>query len=182
MHKELIHSLKTCPIVKRGEYNYFIHPITDGVPLIEPALLREVSLEMIRRLNLEGVNRIVTAEAMGIPLSSVISILTDIPFSIVRKREYKLPGEVLVHQSTGYSKGQLYINGINKGDKIVIVDDVISTGGTLNAMISALERTGAEIVDICIAIRRGTPNVSRPYKYLVDIEVTDSVNIIDISR
>ncbi|MCG7855128.1 MAG: adenine phosphoribosyltransferase, partial [Methanoregulaceae archaeon] len=32
MLKRLIKSLETCPIVQRGEYNYFIHPITDGVP------------------------------------------------------------------------------------------------------------------------------------------------------
>jgi len=50
MFNKLVESLKTCPIVKRGEYNYFIHPISDGVPIVEPALLREVAVLMLRAL------------------------------------------------------------------------------------------------------------------------------------
>ena len=40
--------------MKRGDYNYFIHPITDGVPLLEPAVLREIGCAMVRCLDLEG--------------------------------------------------------------------------------------------------------------------------------
>lgn len=178
MLKRLIQSLETCPIVERGEYNYFIHPITDGVPIIDPGLLREVAVAMVRVLDLDRVKTIVVAEAMGIPLGSVISTMTDIPMSIVRKRYYHLPGEVAVHQTTGYSKGELYINGVAKGDRVVIVDDVISTGGTLEAMLGALHHIGAEVADICVAIRRGDPPVSVPYKALVTIEVTDRVRVI----
>ncbi|MCJ7741075.1 MAG: adenine phosphoribosyltransferase, partial [Methanoregula sp.] len=34
MLDRLVTSLETCPMIKRGDYNYFIHPITDGVPII----------------------------------------------------------------------------------------------------------------------------------------------------
>ena len=40
MLERLIQSLEASPVMRRGEYNYFIHPITDGVPLLEPAILR----------------------------------------------------------------------------------------------------------------------------------------------
>ncbi|MDD4300502.1 MAG: adenine phosphoribosyltransferase, partial [Methanomicrobium sp.] len=59
MFEKLVESLETCPIVKRGEYNYFIHPISDGVPIVEPELLREVAVLMVRALDLKGVNKIV---------------------------------------------------------------------------------------------------------------------------
>jgi len=42
MLERLVGSLEASPVMRRGEYDYFIHPITDGVPLVEPALLREV--------------------------------------------------------------------------------------------------------------------------------------------
>ena len=115
MLDKLVESLESCPIVKRGEYNYFIHPITDGVPEVEPALLREVCTGMIKVLDLGGVDRIVAAEAMGIHIGSVLSCATDIPMNIVRKRVYRLPGEIAVHQATGYSKGELYLNGVHPG-------------------------------------------------------------------
>jgi adenine phosphoribosyltransferase len=116
---------------------------------------------------------------MGIHIGSVLSTMTDIPMTIMRKREYKLPFEIPVHQTTGYSKGELYLNGVYKGDRVVIIDDVISTGGTMKALLQALEIAGAEIVDICIAIQRGDPDIGRPYKSLVKIEVTEKVHIVE---
>ena len=179
MLDKLVESLETCPIVMRGDYNYFIHPITDGVPIVDPELLRDVCTAMIKVLDLTGVEKIVVVEAMGIHIGAVLSTMTDIPMTIMRKREYKLPCEIAVHQTTGYSKGELYLNGVYKGDSVVIIDDVISTGGTMKALLKALEIAGAEIVDICIAIQRGDPDIGRPYKSLVKIEVTEKVHIVE---
>ena len=178
MRDRLIHSLQTCPLVKRGEYNYFIHPITDGVPQVDPDLLREVACEMVRRMDLTGVELFVVAEAMGIHIGTALSLMTDIPFTIVRKREYKLPGEIAVHQVTGYSKGQLFLNGIRPGASVAIVDDVISTGGTMKVLLEALRVAGAEVRDVCVAIKRGDPDIGRPYKFLVEVEVTDRLHVV----
>ena len=171
MLERLIETLETCPIVKRGDYDYFIHPITDGVPKVEPALLRDVCTSMVKVLDLRDVKLFVVAEAMGIHIGTTLSLMTDIPFTIVRKRKYLLPGEVALHQTTGYSKGELYMNGVHRGDRVVIVDDVLSTGGTMKALIQGLTYVGADIADICVAIRRGRADVGRPVKSLVDVEV-----------
>jgi adenine phosphoribosyltransferase len=179
MLDRLVTSLETCPMIKRGEYNYFIHPITDGVPIIDPALLREVCTAMVKMLDLTGVETIVVVEAMGIHIGSILSTMTDIPMTIMRKRAYKLPGEIAVHQTTGYSKGELYLNGVYKGDRVVIIDDVVSTGGTMRALLQALHIAGAEVVDVCIAVQRGDPDIGRPYKSLVKIEVTDKVYVVE---
>ncbi|TAJ43541.1 hypoxanthine/guanine phosphoribosyltransferase [Methanofollis fontis] len=183
MLRRLIESLESCPMVRRGEYNYFIHPITDGVPIVEPALLREVACAMVCVMDLAGVDKIVTAEAMGIHIGTTLSMMTDIPLTIMRKRQYNLPGEVAVHQSTGYSSGELYLNGIERGDRVAVIDDVISTGGTMRAVIAALEGAGAEIADICVVIRRGEADVGRPFTTLVSIEVDESgVHVVDTCR
>ncbi len=180
MLERLIHSLETSPVMKRGEYNYFINPITDGVPLLEPALLREIGCAMVRILDLTGVDKIVVCEAMGIHIGVAFSMMTDIPLVVVRKRSYDLPGEVAVHQTTGYSKGELYLNGVGAGDRVVIIDDVCSTGGTLRALISAIEQVGAEIADICVVIGRGDADIGRPLKTLVRIEVSETqVRVVD---
>jgi adenine phosphoribosyltransferase len=174
----LVESLETCPMVKRGEYNYFIHPITDGIPVVEPALLREVCSGMLKVLDLDNVDKIVTVEAMGLHIGAVLSTMTDIPMTVMRKRVYNLPHEVPVHQTTGYSKGELYLNGVYRGDRVVIIDDVVSTGGTMRALLQALEIAGAKVVDVCIAIQRGSPDIGRPYKSLVQIEVDDRVHVV----
>ncbi|RNI13962.1 purine phosphoribosyltransferase family protein [Methanohalophilus sp. RSK] len=177
-------SLKKAPIVKRGKYPYFIHPITDGVPAIDPKLLDEISDYIIEYCDM-NVDRILSIEAMGIPLATAISLKTGIPFSIVRKRQYQLPGEIKISQSTGYSKGELYINGVGKGNRILLVDDVISTGGTLRFLVKALEEKGVTISDIIVIVGRGDgvqqlAEQGIKVKTLVDINVSeDGVSILE---
>lgn len=178
MLERLTESLETCPMVPRGDYNYFVNPVSDGIPVVDPALLREIGCAMVRVMDLENVEMIVVAEAMGIHIGTTLSLMTDIPLNVVRKRKYELPGECAVHQTTGYSKGELYINGLRPGMRVAVVDDVLSTGGTMRAILGALAAIGVEVVDVCIVIKRGDPDVGRDYRYLVEIEVTDCVKVI----
>jgi adenine phosphoribosyltransferase len=154
MLERLKKSLLDAPVFQRGDYNYFIHPITDGVPQVRPDLIREVVGHIIRIADLD-VDKIVTVEAMGIPIGIALSIVTDIPLVIIRKRKYGLPGEIEVSQVTGYSKSQLFLNGIEKGDRVIVVDDVVSTGGTLLATLQYLEVAGALVKDVVVVIKRG---------------------------
>jgi adenine phosphoribosyltransferase len=178
MLERLKKSLLEAPVFKRGEYNYFIHPITDGVPEVKPELIREVTGHIVRIADLD-VDKIVTVEAMGIPIGTGLSIICDIPMVIVRKRKYGLEGEIEVSQVTGYSKSQLFLNGIKKGDSVIVVDDVISTGGTLLAVLKSLEMAGAIVRDIVVVVRRGDGvEKLRDHGYfvktMVDVDVDES--------
>lgn len=177
-------SLKSAPIVRRGEYNYFIHPITDGIPCLEPQLLQEVTERIIAALK-DDFDKILTIEAMGIVLGTALSLKINKPLSIVRKRSYNLPDELEVDQSTGYSRGKLYLNGISQGERLVIIDDVISTGGTLRGVWRGAWHLGATIVDSVVVIERGDGaaqlrNDGLPVKALVKIEVdSNGIKIIE---
>ena len=72
----------------------------------------------------------------------------------IRKRQYGLPGEVSLKQSTGYSKTDMFINNIHRGDRVIFVDDVISTGGTLYAIVHALRKIGAEVTEALIVFEK----------------------------
>lgn len=138
-------SLVGVPIVDFDEYSYFVHPMTDGIPEIDPALLRDVTREIIRVVDFDDVDVILAPESMGIHIATALSLQVDVPVSIARKREYGLDGEVSVAQTTGYSENELYLNGIGPEDTVVVVDDVISTGGTKAALTKAIEATGATL-------------------------------------
>ncbi|MEA3200272.1 MAG: adenine phosphoribosyltransferase [Thermoplasmata archaeon] len=155
MGKLLRRSLVEAPVVDFGGYHYFVHPLTDGIPAIEPALLREIVDEIVRIAELKGAERIVTVEAMGIPVSTALSLATGIPVTVVRKRRYGLPGEQTIGQATGYSKGALHLNGLARGQRIVFVDDVISTGGTLGPLLRAFHDAGLVVQDVVVIIEKG---------------------------
>jgi adenine phosphoribosyltransferase len=176
--KHLEKSLHEAPIVKKGDYDYVIHPITDGVPYITPELLKEVTGEMKKHIKKCGkFDRIVTMEAMGIPLATSLSLDLGVPFTIIRKRQYGLPGEVSVEQVTGYSKSKMYINGLKKGDTVILVDDVLSTGGTLKAVLYVLKEIGVLVKGVFIAVYKGTCKeeimnlYGVPITTIVDLEV-----------
>ena len=103
-------SMKKAPIIKKGSYSYLIHPITDGIPEINPELLRDITQEMRNYIiKYLPIDKIVTMEAMGIPLATGLSLLLNIPFTVIRKRQYNLPDEKSIHQLTGYSKSNMFL-------------------------------------------------------------------------
>jgi adenine phosphoribosyltransferase len=178
MLEKLKKSLDSCPIVKKGDYDYFVHPVTDGIPHMEPDLLKEVIDNIIEIGDMEC-DKIVAAEAMAIPLGVALSMRIDKPYVVIRKRQYGLPGEVSVKQVTGYSKADMFVNGISSGDRVLIVDDVLSTGGTLRAVVSALRGIGAEIIDTIIVFNKHKDKkavedeLEMQIKTLLDVEIVN---------
>ncbi len=178
-------SLLDAPIIEKEGYQYFVHPISDGVPMLEPELLREIVIRIIRKAELDDVDKIVTPAAMGIHISTAVSLMTDIPLTVVRKREYGLPGEVSLSQATGYSENEMFINDVEAGDRVLVLDDVLSTGGTLRAICAALDDVGADLVDVVAVIKKvgGTNELDgTPYaaKTLINVDVEDGeVLIVD---
>ena len=154
MLEEVKKSLEASPIVKKGDYDYFVNPITDGVPAMDPKMLRELSLEVYKHADL-NIDKIVAVEAMGIHLATALSLATDIPFVVIRKRQYGLEGETEVYQKTGYGSSELFINDLHPGEKILLIDDVVSTGGTMIALIRTLEDMGLEIKSVVAVIEKG---------------------------
>ena len=173
-------SLIDAPIVKKGDYSYVVHPITDGVPEIKPELLNEIIEEMLKRIEKCGsFDKIVTIEAMGIPIASALSLKMKVPFVIIRKRSYGLSDEISIEQTTGYSKSKLYINGLEKGDRIIIVDDVLSTGGTLSAIISTLKNLEVIIKGIFIVVDKGNTTKKINEKFKIKIDILAYIDIVD---
>ena len=154
-----IDRLKDClvdsPVIWRGEYAYFVHPIRDGIPRVNPELLISVTEAIESEVDWNQVDVLVGIEAMGLPLSTLLSVRNGKPLVVARKRSYGLEGEMKVDQSTGYSKGELYLNDLHPGDRVLIVDDVLSTGGTMRAMIQGIHLCGAEISRIVVVFEKG---------------------------
>ena len=186
MLEELKKSLVECPVIKKGDYHYFVHPISDGIPLVETKLLNSIMDYIVENCDLSQVNKIVGIESMGIPLATALSLRTNIPFVIIRKRSYGLDGEYKVYQETGYGKSELFINNIKPEDNILLIDDVVSTGGTLTSVIEALDDIGVNIVHIVLPIEKDDgkkiveENTGKKLITLVKIKMVDGkVTIVD---
>ena len=148
-------SLRGAPIIWKGEYPYFIHPISDGIPRMEAEVLRATRDLIVSMVDWSQIDLIVSVEAMGLPLLAAVGEATGKPTVVIRKRSYGMEGEVRVDVSTGYSSSTAFINDISPGERILVVDDVISTGGTLEPLLEALEEMGVVLHDVIVAIEKG---------------------------
>jgi len=173
-------SLRGAPIIWKGEYPYFIHPISDGIPRMESEVLRATRDLIVSMVDWSRIDLIVSVEAMGLPLLAAVGEATGKPTVVIRKRSYGMEGEVRVDVSTGYSSSTAYINDISAGERILVVDDVISTGGTLEPLLEALEEMGAILSDVIVAIEKGEgrERLSKdrpqwPIRTLAKIEIVD---------
>jgi adenine phosphoribosyltransferase len=150
--------------------------------VLEPSLLREIVIQIIRKAELEDVDKIVTPAAMGIHISTAVSLMTDIPLVVIRKRKYGLDGEIALSQQTGYSENEMYINNVHEGDRVLLLDDVLSTGGTMKAITEALEQIGADVADVLAVIKKEGPNdlddTDYEVKTLINVDVVDGDVVI----
>ena len=65
-------SLRGAPIIWKGEYPYFIHPISDGIPRMDPDVLRATRDLIVSSVDWSQVDLIVSVEAMGLPLLAAV--------------------------------------------------------------------------------------------------------------
>lgn len=101
-----------------------------------------------------GATIIVGPEARGFIFGTPVAVELEVPFIPVRKPG-KLPRATTeIAYDLEYGKNTLCIHtdAIKPGDKVVIVDDLLATGGTINASIELIEKLGGEVVGLAFVI------------------------------
>jgi adenine phosphoribosyltransferase len=96
---------------------------------------------------------LVTAEAKSIPLAHALSVRTRKPYVVLRKSHKPYMGDAIRAETLSITTGApqtLYLDEKDRalvaGKRVVLVDDVISTGSTLQGMRLVLSKAGAEVV------------------------------------
>lgn len=100
------------------------------------------------------IDKVVAVEARGFIFGAALAYLLNCGFVMIRKKG-KLAGQTIQEEYIKeYGKDILEVQAdcIKQNEKVVLIDDVLATGGTLVAGINLLERLNANIVDICCII------------------------------
>jgi adenine phosphoribosyltransferase len=100
------------------------------------------------------VDKIAGIEARGFILGGAVAHQLSTGFVPVRKKG-KLPWKVLSEEYAleyGTDKVEIHVDAVQPGEKVVVVDDLIATGGTAFAAIKLLERAGARVVGCCFLV------------------------------
>ncbi|MAZ88296.1 MAG: adenine phosphoribosyltransferase [Cellvibrionaceae bacterium] len=127
----------------------------DITPLFQnPATARMITDSLAWRYLNQDITHIAALDARGFLLGSNLAYALNKPLVLIRKPG-KLPGEVdRVSYDSEYAKGELELqkSAFSVGDKVVIVDDLIATGGTLLAASRLIRNQGAEINEVAAIV------------------------------
>lgn len=133
-------------------FEFFPTAITDNIPPLSHELSDAVCL--LSRLHITPAAQPtlgVGEEDRGAMITADILRQFRLPRTLARWTPSGAPGEVAVALANEYlaeGSTQVYLNGVQPHDRVLVVDDLISTGGTLCALIKAIRQTGAEVVEI----------------------------------
>jgi adenine phosphoribosyltransferase len=127
----------------------------DITPLVRDSEALKYSVEtMTEHYSGKEIDAILDAEARGFIFGSAAAYKMGIGFIPVRKPG-KLPFKTCsASYNLEYGKNilEMHTDAVNAGDKILIVDDLIATGGTARAMAELVEKMGGEVVGFCFLV------------------------------
>jgi adenine/guanine phosphoribosyltransferase-like PRPP-binding protein len=164
--KQLIASFHNQQIIKKDGRNYLVIPMTDHFHSTDPVILRQAVNAICDVVNWNGsdpITKIVSEEERGGFIAVCVALQRNLPFSLAKQNPVHLPGEIGIKFKMSYNDNMtLFLNGIEKKDRVILIDDMIDTGGTVIAMIQAVKQAGVEIKDIvCLAEKVEMGGVAR---------------------
>ncbi|MCP4190245.1 MAG: adenine phosphoribosyltransferase [Planctomycetaceae bacterium] len=102
----------------------------------------------------QGIDVIVAAEARGFIFATPLAMALNVGFVPVRKPG-KLPFQTHAFEyelEYGSDKLEIHVDGLEKGQRVLIVDDLLATGGTIDACCKLVEKNGAEVASCAFLI------------------------------
>lgn len=110
--------------------------------------------QMVDQLKNIDFDLVAGSESRGFVFGTPVAYALGKGFVLVRKKG-KLPRETISQEydlEYGTATLEMHKDAVKPGDRVVIVDDLIATGGTTEAMIKMIERLGGKVIKICFVM------------------------------
>ena len=176
-------NLKEDGVIKKGNIlkvdNFLNHQI-------DVDIIRQIAYELKRRFRGKTVNKILTIEASGIAIATLLGDLYDVPVVFAKKGEtanstddkYVSEAYSFTHKKTN----KVFVSRpyLTADDKVLIVDDFLADGEASKALIDIVKQAGGEVVGIGIAIEKGQQQGGRMLReagyHLESIAILESMD------
>jgi len=122
--------------------------------LLDAQGIRDVVYEFTKRYRDVKIDKVVGIEARGFILGALLAHELGVGFVPIRKKG-KLPAEkTSMDYDLEYGKDtiEIHTDAIKKGDRVLVMDDLIATAGTCTAAVNLIEKLGGEVVECSFVI------------------------------
>lgn len=153
---------------------------------IDVDIIRQIAYEFKRRFRGKEVTKILTIEASGIAIATLLGDLYDVPVVFAKKGETaNSTDDKYISHAYSFTHKRMNNVFVSKpymlpGEKVLIVDDFLADGQAMSALIDIVHQAGAEVVGLGVAIEKGQQNggkILREQGYHVEsIAIIDSMD------
>ena len=122
--------------------------------LKDPVWFRVTINEFVHRYTGKKIDKIAAIESRGFIIGAALAFQLGVGFVPIRKKG-KLPGPTRGHDyelEYGTDRIEIHLDALDKGDRVLLVDDLIATGGTAEAAVALIASMGSTIVECCFVI------------------------------
>ena len=122
--------------------------------LKDPEGLRDSINKLVDRYKDLNIDKVVAIESRGFIIGAPLAYLLNVGLVLIRKPG-KLPSETINQDyklEYGTDRIEVHVDAIEKGEKVLIVDDLIATGGTVEASVKLVQKMKGDIVECCFII------------------------------
>ena len=120
----------------------------------DPEGLREAINIFAERYKDMQIDKIAAIESRGFLIGAPLAYLLNVGLVLIRKPG-KLPAETIKQDyklEYGSDQIEIHIDAINEGERVLIVDDLIATGGTAEAAVKLVQKMKGEVLECCFII------------------------------
>jgi adenine phosphoribosyltransferase len=110
--------------------------------------------EFVNRYAKTKIDKVAGIESRGFIIGAAVAYQLGLGFVPIRKKG-KLPAETIGHDyelEYGADRIEVHVDAISKGEHVLLVDDLIATGGTAEAAVTLIEKMGGKVVECCFVI------------------------------
>jgi adenine phosphoribosyltransferase len=110
--------------------------------------------ELVKRYTGAKIDVVAAVEARGFIIGAALAFQLDVGFVPIRKKG-KLPAETVGQDyelEYGTDRIEMHVDAVSKGDYVLLVDDLIATGGTAEAACKLVENMGGTITECCFVV------------------------------
>jgi adenine phosphoribosyltransferase len=125
--------------------------------LLDPGALRKAADAMARAWTGVGVRRVAGLEARGFVFGPLVAERLEVGFIPVRKPG-KLPAETVGEEyklEYGSDRLEMHRDAVEPGERVLVVDDLLATGGTAAAAVNLIRKAGGEVAGVSFLVELG---------------------------
>lgn len=122
--------------------------------LKDPIGFRATIGELAKRYEGVKIDKVAGIESRGFIIGAALAYQLGVGFVPIRKRG-KLPAETIGHDyqlEYGSDSIEMHVDAVSRGERVLLVDDLIATGGTAEAAVKLIEKTGGEVIECAFVI------------------------------